>query len=129
MGHISGSIHSADANPDAVTWSGWSATPQVVGVDGKTRRWVFLHVFKPQQPTLNWLDPSFAAERANYGDIARNIVDRGRNELAYMNRKRGGWTFQELNVSGAERSAGAIEAIHRVWAGHVARFLHPCRGR
>src|SRR5436853_5073578 len=47
MGYIPGSIHSADANPDAATWSGWSATPQVVGVDGKTRRWVFLHVFKP----------------------------------------------------------------------------------
>jgi hypothetical protein len=34
----------------------------------------------------------------SYGDTARNIVDHGRNELAYMNRKRGGWTFQELNA-------------------------------
>jgi trehalose synthase len=130
MGYIPGTIHSADADPQANTWSGWSATPEVVGVDGKTRRWVYLHVFKPAQPTLNWLDPSYAAPRALYGDTARNIVDRGNlvlrldaapftaidpdtndtmaqtylqplsidntNDLAYMARKLGGWTFQEL---------------------------------
>ena len=77
MGYIPGTIHSADANPQANTWSGWSATPEVVGVDGKNRRWVYLHVFKPAQPTLNWLDPSYASRRAMYGDTARNIVDRG----------------------------------------------------
>ncbi len=77
MGYIPGTIHSADADPQASTWSGWSATPAIVGVDGKTRRWVYLHVFKPAQPTLNWLDPSYASRRAMYGDTARNIVDRG----------------------------------------------------
>jgi maltose alpha-D-glucosyltransferase/alpha-amylase len=132
MGYIPGTIHSADANPAAQTWSGWSATPEVVGVDGVSRRWVFLHVFKPQQPTMNWLDPSFAAYRALYGDTARHIVGRGTkilrldaapflgidpdtndamaqtylqplsidgtNDLAYMARKLGGFTYQELNV-------------------------------
>jgi trehalose synthase len=76
-GYIPGLIHSADADPNAGTWSGWSATPEVVGVDGKARRWVYLHVFKPAQPTLNWLDPSYAARRTQYGDGGRNIVDRG----------------------------------------------------
>jgi len=75
-GYIPGLIVSADADPDAANWSGWSATPEVVGVDGKTRRWVYLHVFKPAQPTLNWLDPSYAARRSQFGDIGRNIVDR-----------------------------------------------------
>jgi maltose alpha-D-glucosyltransferase/alpha-amylase len=132
LGYIPGTIHSADADPAANTWSGWSATPEVVGVDGLTRRWVFLHVFKPAQPTLNWLDPSDAARRALFGDTARNIVDRGTrvlrldavpflgiepstndamaqlflhplsidgtDDLAFMSRKLGGWTFQELNV-------------------------------
>jgi trehalose synthase len=132
MGYIPGTIHSADADPNAATWSGWSATPEVVGVDGKIRRWVYLHVFKPAQPALNWLDPSYAARRANYGDTARHIVDRGTrilrldaapflgidpdpnnptaqtyltplsvvgtNDLAFMARKLGGWTFQELYV-------------------------------
>ena len=76
-GYIPGLIHSADADPQAATWSGWSATPPVVGVDGKTRRWVYLHVFKPPQPTFNWLDPSNAAQRVQFGDSGRNIVDRG----------------------------------------------------
>jgi len=132
LGYIPGWVHSADANPAATTWSSWSATPEVVGVDGVDRRWVFLHIFKPQQPTLNWLDPSFAAQRANYGDTLRNVVDRGfkllrldaapflgidsdtndamaqdylqplsidgTNDLAFMSRKFGGFTFQELNV-------------------------------
>jgi trehalose synthase len=132
MGFIPGTIHSADADPAAATWSGWSATPEVVGVDGKTRRWVYLHVFKPSQPVLNWLDPSFAANRSQYGDTARHIVGRGTtflrldavpftaidpdtndtmaqtylqplsvdnaNDLAYMARKLGGFTYQELFV-------------------------------
>ncbi len=46
-------------------------------MDGKTRRWVFLHYFKPEQPTLNWLDPSFAAQRAVAGDITWNVRDLG----------------------------------------------------
>jgi trehalose synthase len=132
MGFIPGTIHSADADPNASTWSGWSATPEVVGVDGKTRRWVYLHVFKPAQPVLNWLDPSYAAPRALYGDTARHVVGRGTtflrldavpftaidpdtndamaqtylqplsvdnaNDLAYMSRKLGGFTYQELYV-------------------------------
>lgn len=76
-GYIPGLIDSADAASGANEWSGWSATPAVVGVDGKTRRWVYLHVFKPGQPTLNWLDPSYAAPRVQFGDLGRNIVERG----------------------------------------------------
>jgi len=132
MGFIPGTIHSADADPNANTWSGWSATPPVVGVDGKTRRWVYLHVFKPTQPTLNWLDPSLAGPRSQFGDAARHIVGRGTtflrldavpftaidpdtndamaqtylqpasvdngNDLAYIARKLGGFTYQELFV-------------------------------
>lgn len=77
MGYIPGLINSADAHPDARTWSGWSATGEVTGVDGETRRWVFLHVFKPGQPALNWLDPSYASRRVLYGDTVRTIDDLG----------------------------------------------------
>jgi trehalose synthase len=132
MGYIPGTIHSADADPAAATWSGWSASPEVVGVDGKTRRWVYLHIFKPSQPVLNWLDPSLAGPRTQYGDAARHIVGRGTtflrldavpftavdpdttdtmaqtylqplsvdnaNDLAYIARKLGGFTYQELFV-------------------------------
>ncbi|NBA95946.1 maltose alpha-D-glucosyltransferase [Pseudomonas sp. R5(2019)] len=51
----------------------WSATPPVLGVDGKLRRWVYLHYFKEGQPSLNWLDPSFAAQQLIIGDALQAI--------------------------------------------------------
>jgi maltose alpha-D-glucosyltransferase/alpha-amylase len=75
-GYIPGLIHSNDAAPEAKSWSGWSASGEVPGADGKTRRWVYLHSFKPTQPTLNWLDPSYAARRVIAGDAVRNVVSR-----------------------------------------------------
>src|SRR5207247_2579276 len=63
-GYLPGLINSNDAAPAAKSWSGWSASGEVAGVDGQVRRWVYLHSFKPTQPTYNWLDPSYAARRA-----------------------------------------------------------------
>ncbi|EPM79731.1 glycosidase, partial [Pseudomonas syringae pv. actinidiae ICMP 18804] len=51
----------------------WSATDVVQGVDGKARRWVYLHYFKDGQPSLNWLDPSFAAQQMIIGDALHAI--------------------------------------------------------
>jgi trehalose synthase len=76
-GYIPGLINSNDASPDARDWSGWSASGEISGVDGKTRRWVFLHYFKKEQPALNWLDPSFAAQRAISGDIVKTMHSLG----------------------------------------------------
>jgi len=76
-GYIPGLINSNDASPKARELSGWSATGEVPGVDGKTRRWVFLHYFKKEQPALNWLDPSFAAQRAISGDIVKTMHSLG----------------------------------------------------
>jgi trehalose synthase len=132
MGYIPGTISPADADPAVRSSSGWSATGAVLGVDGKMRRWVYLHVFKPGQPVLNWLDPSTAGQAATAGDVVRTIVDLGAkvlrmdavpflglepqkgtskaiyyqhplsildtNYLAFLVRKLGGWSFQELNV-------------------------------
>jgi trehalose synthase len=49
--------------------TGWDATAPIKGVDGIERRWVFLHYYRPGQPTMNWLDPSFAAQRIITGGI------------------------------------------------------------
>jgi len=131
-GYIPGRIHSCDADPEVRKSSGWSATGKILGVDGKTRRWVYLHFFKPGQPVLNWLDPSCAAQQAIAGDVVRTVDDLGarvvrldavpflgieRQEgtslaffyqhplsilgtdyLAFLTRRLGGWSFQELNV-------------------------------
>jgi len=53
--------------------TGWDATGEILGVDGKVRRWVYLHYFKPGQPTMNWLDPSHAAEKLIAGDIIKSL--------------------------------------------------------
>ncbi len=76
-GYIPGIINVADAAPEARNLSGWDATGAIPGADGKVRRWVYLHYFKPGQPTLNWLDPSMAAQRAISGDLVRTIRDLG----------------------------------------------------
>jgi trehalose synthase len=59
----------------------WTATDAVVGVDGKKRRWVYLHYFKEGQPTFNWLDPSFAAQRLVIGDAIHSLKTLGEDML------------------------------------------------
>jgi trehalose synthase len=54
--------------------SDWSATDIVRGADGVSRRWVYLHYFKEGQPTLNWLDPTFAAQRLVMGDAVHELT-------------------------------------------------------
>src|SRR5262249_23096032 len=76
-GYLPGLINSNDAAEDARDWSGWAASGEVPGTDGRVRRWVFLHYFKPGQPTLNWLDPSCAAQRVTSGDVTRSVHDLG----------------------------------------------------
>jgi trehalose synthase len=55
--------------------SDWSATAPVKGADGKVRRWIYLHYFKQDQPSLNWLDPSFAAPRLVLGDALHSLLE------------------------------------------------------
>jgi trehalose synthase len=105
-GYIPGLIHSNDAAPEAKTWSGWSASAEVTGADGKVRRWVYLHSFKPSQPTLNWLDPSYAARRVVAGDVVRNVVGRKARVLR----------LDAVPFLGIEPKPGTTEALH---------FMHP----
>ena len=56
-----------------VKLSNWSVTPEIMGTDGKIRRWVYLHMFKAGQPSLNWLDPTFGANRIISGDIVISL--------------------------------------------------------
>lgn len=76
-GYLPGRINNNDAVKNARDLSGWAATGEVVGTDGRARRWVFLHYFKPGQPAVNWLDPSCAGTRAQFGDLTRTIYDLG----------------------------------------------------
>jgi trehalose synthase len=59
----------------------WSATAPVEGPDGVKRRWVYLHYFKEGQPTINWLDPTFAGMRLVIGDALHSLGDLGSGAL------------------------------------------------
>ena len=72
--YIVGMLSSRIFYQPGVKDSDWSATDVVRGVDGVSRRWVYLHYFKEGQPTLNWLDPTFAAQRLIIGDAIDELT-------------------------------------------------------
>jgi trehalose synthase len=73
-GYIVGMLSSRIFYQPGVKDSDWSATDVVPGADGVNRRWVYLHYFKQGQPTLDWLDPSFAAQRLIAGDAIHQLT-------------------------------------------------------
>lgn len=72
-GYIVGMLSSRIFYSPGVKDSDWSATDVVRGADGVERRWVYLHYYKEGQPSLNWLDPTLAAERLIVGDALHEI--------------------------------------------------------
>jgi trehalose synthase len=72
--YIVGMLSSRIFYQPGVKDSDWSATDVVRGADGVSRRWVYLHYFKEGQPTLNWLDPTFAAQRLVIGDAINELT-------------------------------------------------------
>jgi trehalose synthase len=73
LGYIVGQLIRTIFYEPGVKETDWSATGVVTGVDGVARRWVYLHYFKAGQPTLNWLDPTFAAPRLVMGDALHSL--------------------------------------------------------
>ena len=80
-GYIVGALQRVIFAEPGVKDTNWSATPEVVGPDGVTRRWVYLHYFKEGQPSLNWLDPTFAASRLVLGDALHSLGTLGAGAL------------------------------------------------
>jgi trehalose synthase len=80
-GYIIGRLQRVIFYSPGVKETNWSATRPVVGVDGVRRRWVYLHYFKDGQPSINWLDPSFAGMRLVIGDALHSLADLGAGGL------------------------------------------------
>jgi trehalose synthase len=80
-GYIVGQLPRTIFYEPGVKETDWSATDAVVGADGKSRRWVYLHYFKEGQPTFNWLDPTFAAPRLVAGDAIHSLTTLGERML------------------------------------------------
>ena len=73
QGYIVGQLQRVIFFEPGVKETDWSATGPVTGVDGVERRWVYLHYFKEGQPSLNWLDPSYAAQQMITGDALHSL--------------------------------------------------------
>ncbi|WP_433306109.1 maltose alpha-D-glucosyltransferase [Actinoplanes sp. CA-030573] len=80
-GYIVGRLQRVIFQEDGVKDTNWSATAPVRGVDGVVRRWVYLHYFKDGQPTINWLDPTFAGMRLVIGDALHSLGQLGAGAL------------------------------------------------
>ncbi|MFI5908148.1 maltose alpha-D-glucosyltransferase [Dactylosporangium sp. NPDC051541] len=80
-GYIVGRLQRVLFQEGGVKDTNWSATAEVEGVDGVRRRWVYLHYFKDGQPSINWLDPTFAGMRLVIGDALHSLDQLGASAL------------------------------------------------
>jgi len=80
-GYIIGRLQRVIFYAEGIKETNWSVTRPVVGTDGEERRWVYLHYFKDGQPSINWLDPSFAGMRLVIGDALHSLADLGTGGL------------------------------------------------
>ena len=72
-GYIIGKLQRVIFYEPGVKETNWSVTKPVRGIDGVQRRWVYLHYFKEGQPSINWLDPTFAGMKLVVGDALHSI--------------------------------------------------------
>jgi trehalose synthase len=80
-GHIVGRLQRVIFQDPGIKDTNWSATARVTGLDGVARRWVYLHYFKDGQPSINWLDPTFAGMRLVIGDALHSLGHLGAGAL------------------------------------------------
>ncbi|WP_232821749.1 maltose alpha-D-glucosyltransferase [Desertihabitans aurantiacus] len=94
-GYIIGQLQRVIFYEPGVKETNWSATRAVTDTTGQRRRWVYLHYFKAGQPSINWLDPTFAGMRLVMGDALHSLLDLGS----------GGLRLDANGFLGVERSA------------------------
>ncbi|MBK8482157.1 MAG: maltose alpha-D-glucosyltransferase [Proteobacteria bacterium] len=97
-GYLVGRLYRVIFFEPKVKETNWSATDVVEGADGKRRRWVYLHYFKAGQPTLNWIDPTFAAARLVIGDLLHAVGELG---IGMLRLDANGFLGIEVDPSGA----------------------------
>ena len=80
-GYIIGALQRVIFYEPGLKETNWSVTRPIKDTDGVERRWVYLHYFKDGQPSINWLDPSFAGMRLVMGDALHSLTDLGSSGL------------------------------------------------
>jgi trehalose synthase len=99
-GYIIGQLQRVIFYEPGVKETNWSVTKAVYDTEGQLRRWVYLHYFKAGQPSINWLDPTFAGMRLVMGDALHSLLDLGS----------GGLRLDANGFLGVEKSAGESPA-------------------
>jgi trehalose synthase len=117
-GYIVGQLQRVIFFEPGVKETDWSATGPITGVDGIERRWVYLHYFKEGEPSLNWLDPTFATQQMIIGDALHALDALGARGLRLdangflgVERRSHGSAWSEghpLSVVGNQLLGGAI---------------------
>ena len=102
-GYIIGELQRVIFYEPGVKETNWSATPAIYDHTGVLRRWVYLHYFKDGQPSINWLDPTFAGMRLVMGDALHALLDLGSGGLRL---DANGFLGVEKNVTGPAWSEG-----------------------
>jgi trehalose synthase len=120
LGFIIGQLQRVIFYAPGIKETNWSATREVEGVDGVVRRWVYLHYFKQGQPSVNWLDPSFAGMKLVIGDALHSLGDLGTSALRL---DANGFLGVEKSVEGPAWSEGhpLSEAANHLIAGMVRK--------
>ncbi|MFT3834030.1 MAG: maltose alpha-D-glucosyltransferase [Micropruina sp.] len=95
-GYIIGELQRVIFYEPGLKETNWSATPPIHDHTGVVRRWVYLHYFKDGQPSINWLDPTFAGMRLVMGDALHSLLDLGS----------GGLRLDANGFLGVEKNAG-----------------------
>lgn len=80
-GYIIGELQRVIFYEPGVKETNWSVTRPIYDHRGVLRRWVYLHYFKEGQPSINWLDPTFAGMRLVMGDALHTLLDLGSGGL------------------------------------------------
>ena len=80
-GYIIGALQRVIFYEPGVKETNWSVTPPIRDAAGVEHRWVYLHYFKDGQPSINWLDPTFAGMRLVMGDALHSLTDLGSSAL------------------------------------------------
>jgi trehalose synthase len=121
-GYIIGRMQRVIFHNPGVKDTNWSATGPVKGADGVTRRWVYLHYFKDGQPSINWLDPSFAGMRLVIGDALHSLGELGAGALrldanGFLGVEKGG----ESGAPAWSEGHPLSEAVNQLVAGMVRK--------
>src|SRR4029453_14558989 len=82
-GYIIGPLQRVIFTEPGTKDTNWPAPGPVLGPDGHEHRWVYLHYFKEGQPSLNWLDPTFAGMRLVIGDAPPSPSRPGETSLRF----------------------------------------------